>query len=94
MKYACVVVVSLLFLASCSTPEAEKGVARKDDTLKKVSVDTAVTATKPVTTTAAVSYDSVLVLNHFMNEMMNKVNSIIPSPVYDDDETSDDSSGM
>ena len=85
-----IVLCSLFVLASCSTsPDAKTSAideSQKENAIEKVSVESAETATKPLTTTADVVFDSVLGINFMMNDLMKKINSAIPSPVDEDDD--------
>jgi hypothetical protein len=76
--------MSVLFLAlglsSCTTSEN-----KKKSSIGEVSLDTAETATKPLTTTASVVKDSVIGVNTVMKKVMKDVNAAIALPVPDAD---------
>ena len=65
-----------LGLSSCTTSEDQK-----KSSIGDVSIKTAETATKPLTTTAAVVKDSVVGVNTVMDKVMKDVNSAIAIPV-------------
>ena len=88
MKIAYIMLMSVFLLTSCSsTPDADEQKSTEGNSIGKASVETAEVAAKPVTTTADVVFDSVVGVNFLMNDLMKKINSMIPSPVEENSDS-------